>query len=47
VNPHFKPDIQAQTTVINFTVPFDGFEEQLLGNVAKHEKPGLEKEKVL
>jgi dynein heavy chain len=45
-NPHFKPDIQAQTTVINFTVTFDGREEQLLGNVVKHEKPGLEEEKV-
>ncbi|KAK8861127.1 hypothetical protein M9Y10_012822 [Tritrichomonas musculus] len=44
-NPHFKPEIQAQTTVINFTVTLDGLEEQLLGNVVKHEKPGLEEQK--
>jgi dynein heavy chain len=42
----FKPEIQAQTTVINFTVILDGLDEQLLGNVVKHEKPGLEEEKV-
>jgi dynein heavy chain len=46
-NPHFKPDIQAQTTAINFTIMFDDLEEQLLGNVVKHKKPGLEEEKVL
>jgi dynein heavy chain len=44
-NPYFKLEIQAQTTVINFTVTLDGLEEQLLGNVVKHEKPGLEEEK--
>ncbi|OHS95209.1 Dynein heavy chain family protein [Tritrichomonas foetus] len=44
-NPNFKPEYQAQTTVINFTVTLDGLEEQLLGYVVKHEKPGLEEEK--
>ncbi|KAH0788142.1 Dynein heavy chain family protein [Histomonas meleagridis] len=44
-NPHFKPEIQAQTTIINFTVTLDGLEEQLLSNVVQHEKPGLEEEK--
>ena len=44
-NPNFKPEYQAQTTVINFTVTLDGLEEQLLGYVVKHEKPGLEEQK--
>ncbi|KAF5280421.1 hypothetical protein FQR65_LT03230 [Abscondita terminalis] len=41
-NPHYKPEIQAQTTLINFTVTRDGLEEQLLGDVVKSERPDLE-----
>jgi dynein heavy chain len=41
----FSLKIQAQTTVINFTVTLDGLEEQLLGNVVNHEKEGLEEQK--
>ncbi|XP_014229978.1 dynein beta chain, ciliary-like [Trichogramma pretiosum] len=41
-NPHYKPEIQAQTTLINFTVTQDGLEEQLLGEVVKAERPDLE-----
>lgn len=44
-NPHYKPEMQAQTTLINFTVTRDGLEEQLLGDVVKAERPDLENTK--
>lgn len=42
-NPHYKPEMQAQTTLINFTVTRDGLEQQLLAVVVKAERPDLEK----
>ncbi|XP_018327462.1 dynein beta chain, ciliary [Agrilus planipennis] len=41
-NPHYKPEMQAQTTLINFTVTKDGLEDQLLAEVVKAERPDLE-----
>ncbi|XP_049903056.1 dynein axonemal heavy chain 11 [Epinephelus moara] len=41
-NPHFPPELQAQTTLINFTVTPVGLEEQLLGKVVSRERPDLE-----
>ncbi|KAM3873375.1 dynein axonemal heavy chain 11 [Diretmus argenteus] len=41
-NPHFPPELQAQTTLINFTVTPVGLEEQLLGQVVTWERPDLE-----
>lgn len=41
-NPHYKPEMQAQATLINFTVTRDGLEEQLLAEVVKAERPDLE-----
>lgn len=41
-NPHYKPEIQAQSTLINFTVTRDGLEDQLLAEVVKIERPDLE-----
>lgn len=38
--------MQAQTTLINFTVTKDGLEDQLLANVVAQERPDLEKLKV-
>lgn len=45
-NPHYKPEIQAQTTLINFTVTRDGLEDQLLAQVVNQERPDLEHLKV-
>uniref|UniRef100_A0A7M4FBW4 Dynein axonemal heavy chain 11 n=1 Tax=Crocodylus porosus TaxID=8502 RepID=A0A7M4FBW4_CROPO len=42
-NPHYKPELQAQTTLINFTVTTDGLEDQLLAEVVAAERPDLEK----
>ena len=41
-NPHYKPEMQAQTTLINFTVTRDGLEDQLLAAVVRKERPDLE-----
>ena len=45
-NPHYKPEMQAQATLINFTVTKDGLEEQLLAEVVAKERPDLERTKV-
>ena len=45
-NPHYKPEMQAQATLINFTVTRDGLEDQLLAQVVAIERPDLEKTKV-
>ena len=45
-NPHYKPEMQAQSTLINFTVTRDGLEDQLLANVVSTERPDLENHKV-
>jgi hypothetical protein len=45
-NPHYKPEMQAQTTLINFTVTRDVLEDQLLAEVVKAERPDLEELKV-
>lgn len=44
-NPHYKPEMQAQTTIINFTVTREGLEQQLLAEVVKAERPDLEQSK--
>jgi len=41
-NPHYIPEIAAQTTLINFTVTQGGLEDQLLAVVVGHERPDLE-----
>jgi len=41
-NPHYIPEIAAQTTLINFTVTQSGLEDQLLAVVVGFERPDLE-----
>ena len=42
---HYPPEIQAETTIINFTVTQDGLEDQLLALVVNKERPDLEETK--
>jgi dynein heavy chain len=41
-NPHYSPELQAKTTVVDFTVTRLGLEEQLLGKVIAKEQKALE-----
>jgi len=45
-NPHYKPEICAQTTLINFTVTESGLEDQLLATVVENERPDLGEQKM-
>lgn len=40
-NSHYPPKIQAETTLINFTVTMTGLEDQLLNLVVEKERPDL------
>jgi dynein heavy chain len=40
-NPHYKPEVAAQTTLLNFMITLDGLEEQLLTLVVNKERPDL------
>jgi aspartate aminotransferase len=40
-NPHYPPEVQAETTLVNFMVTEDGLEDQLLDVAVKLERPDL------
>ena len=44
-NPHYRPEIAAQCTIVNFIVTESGLEDQLLATVVNIEKPELEEDK--
>jgi len=44
-NPHYKPEVAAMCTIINFIVTEGGLEDQLLADVVRMEKPDLEQTK--
>lgn len=45
-NPHYPPEVQAETALINFTVTELGLGDQLLTLVVGRERPDLAKKKV-
>merc|ERR1719281_991804 len=45
-NPHYPPEIQAEATVINFTVTEQGLEEQMLFLIVRLERPDLARTKL-
>ena len=44
-NPHYKPEVVAQCTLVNFMVTEEGLEEQLLAKVVSRERSELEDQK--
>ena len=44
-NPHYRPELFAQCTIINFIVTPEGLEDQILALVVNVEKPELEQQK--
>jgi len=44
-NPHYAPEVCIKVTVVNFTVTFEGLEDQLLADVASLERPDLQAKK--
>lgn len=44
-NPHFAPDVQTKTTILNFSVTKEGLEQQLLSIVCRNESARDEDER--
>jgi len=44
-NPHYLPEISTKIQLINFSITFEGLQEQLLNLVVKRENRVLDKER--
>merc|ERR1711937_593758 len=44
-NPHYRPEISSQCTIVNFIVTPEGLEDQILAMIVNVEKPELEQQK--
>lgn len=44
-NPHYLPEIFIKVTIINFSITFEGLQDQLLAEVMKYERPEIEKQR--
>jgi len=44
-NPHYLPEVCIKVTLVNFTVTFEGLEDQLLADIAALERPDLTEKK--
>ena len=44
-NPHYSPEIMGKTSVINFSVTFEGLKNQLLSEVVNFEQEEKEKQR--
>lgn len=44
-NPNFLPEIFIKVNIINFTVTFEGLQEQLLAMVVKNEREEVERQR--
>jgi dynein heavy chain len=44
-NPNFFPSVYNFVTIINFTVTFQGLQDELLSTVVSHEVPHLENQR--
>ena len=46
-NPHYPPEVHAETTIVNFMVTEAGLEDQLLALTVSKERPDLEEQRLV
>merc|ERR1712203_184974 len=45
-NPHYPPEVQAESAMINFTVTENGLSDQLLSLIVEKERPDLASKRI-